>query len=123
MKNLKARKKQAERGKTQDSDGAVAANFDYSRLSPSFFETLETGSTRPHHLNALIVGSLRDSGDDRVASGFVGGGIGDEDGDRHAAAIGQRDQPNIIRRVSHTIPRIRRCPAYASRLFLMAVRL
>ena len=75
------------------------------------------------HLNALIEGSLRDPGDDRVASGLVGGGIGDEDGDRHAAAIGQRDQPNIIRRVSHTIPRIRRCPAYASRLFLMAVRL
>jgi hypothetical protein len=38
MKNLKARKKQAGRGKTQDSDGAVAANFDYSRLSPSFLK-------------------------------------------------------------------------------------
>jgi hypothetical protein len=38
MRKRKARKKQSERGKTQNCDRAMVASFDYSRLSPSFLK-------------------------------------------------------------------------------------
>jgi hypothetical protein len=47
-------------------------------------------------LDGLIVRSLSDAGDDCVASGVVGSGIGDENRERQAAAVRQRDQAEVI---------------------------
>ena len=54
-------------------------------------------------LDGGVVGGFGDAGDDGVASGFAGGGIGDENGDCQAASIGESDEADVVGGVGHSV--------------------
>jgi hypothetical protein len=55
-------------------------------------------------LDGFIISGFGDASDDCVASVVAGSGIGEENGDRQAAPIGQGDQADVVRSESHAVP-------------------